>query len=462
VNEDIYKALAEAKVGYIISPAGCGKTEAIVQAIKKYCVGTQLILTHTHAGVAALKKRLKDNDVSRSLYHIETISGWALNWVRHYSQLSGFSGTLPIPKNDEWSSLYKSAQSLLSRSFVQWVIGNSYSGIIVDEYQDCTASMHDLIKKLKKILPCRVLGDPLQGIFGFNEPLVEWNNVEKDFENQIGELVTPHRWINVNNETLGNWLINVRSDFQKSIDPNYKLSPVICENVDVKDKAKRLQALARQLQGSVCIIGSKHGKGLVPLGSALINVGFTWVEPNDLPDLQKFLSNVFNANTVSLKAEAAIDFIKKSFTGLEKHKDFVTKILSGNLKRKPIQENRQKLYEQYQFGYSPQLLLELIGYLDLEKIKRKKHDSIDYLKRVVGWHIDTGEDVIEIFTKEIARRKIIGKNVPKRCIGTTLLLKGLEFDHAVILYDQGDGGWKNMNDIYVALTRGCKSVYIIQ
>jgi hypothetical protein len=34
---------------------------------------------------------------------------------------------------------------------------------------------------LAELLPCRILGDPLQGIFGFNEdPLVDWNPTLKE------------------------------------------------------------------------------------------------------------------------------------------------------------------------------------------------------------------------------------------------------------------------------------------
>ena len=42
----------------LIAPAGCGKTYTIAECLK-YTEGLHLILTHTHAGVASLKKKLK-------------------------------------------------------------------------------------------------------------------------------------------------------------------------------------------------------------------------------------------------------------------------------------------------------------------------------------------------------------------------------------------------------------------
>ena len=45
-------------MGYVVAPAGFGKTHLIADAVK-LSAGRQLILTHTHSGVDALKKKLK-------------------------------------------------------------------------------------------------------------------------------------------------------------------------------------------------------------------------------------------------------------------------------------------------------------------------------------------------------------------------------------------------------------------
>jgi hypothetical protein len=51
-----------------------------------------------------------------------------------------------------------------------------------------------------------------------------------------------------------------------------------------------------------------------------------------------------------------------------------------------------------------------------------------------------------------------GRHVGRRkLIGTTLLVKGLEFDHAIVL----DAGSLSRKELYVALTRGAKSLTII-
>lgn len=50
-----------------------------------------------------------------------------------------------------------------------------------------------------------------------------------------------------------------------------------------------------------------------------------------------------------------------------------------------------------------------------------------------------------------------GRTVDRRTVSRTLLIKGLEFDHAIIL-NAGDLGVK---ELYVALTRGAKSLTIM-
>jgi hypothetical protein len=51
-----------------------------------------------------------------------------------------------------------------------------------------------------------------------------------------------------------------------------------------------------------------------------------------------------------------------------------------------------------------------------------------------------------------------GRAVPSRVISRTLLVKGLEFDHAIVLdYDE----FSLVRDKYVALTRPCRSLTVL-
>ena len=70
-----------------------------------------------------------------------------------------------------------------------------------------------------------------------------------------------------------------------------------------------------------------------------------------------------------------------------------------------------------------------------------KHESL----KDKAWHV-----------RDIWRR--IGRNVDKRVVSTTLLVKGLEFDNAVIL---NANEFEDAENFYVAMTRGSNSLTIL-
>src|SRR4051794_2933748 len=76
--------------GLVVAPAGCGKTQLIVDALSRY-TGTKpiLVLTHTNAGVAALRGRLERAGVPGRLFRLATIDGWAMRLIATYPQQAG-------------------------------------------------------------------------------------------------------------------------------------------------------------------------------------------------------------------------------------------------------------------------------------------------------------------------------------------------------------------------------------
>ena len=55
------------------------------------------------------------------------------------------------------------------------------------------------------------------------------------------------------------------------------------------------------------------------------------------------------------------------------------------------------------------------------------------------------------------RSRRLGRILPRCAVGTTLLVKGLEFHHAVVL----DADAYDAKNLYVALTRGSKSLTVV-
>jgi DNA helicase-2/ATP-dependent DNA helicase PcrA len=67
-------ALAKNRRGAMIAAAGFGKTEVIAKAVAEHGGSRELILTHTHAGVEAIRKRLARMNVKANACHVDTIA----------------------------------------------------------------------------------------------------------------------------------------------------------------------------------------------------------------------------------------------------------------------------------------------------------------------------------------------------------------------------------------------------
>ncbi len=167
--------LAAAARSYVIAPAGCGKTELIAAAVAAEPDRRQLVLTHTHAGVAALRGRLRRYGVARSQARVETIAGFALRIATAYPATSGFDNRQP--RDAAWADVYAAAGRVLGTGSGREILAASYKGAYVDEYQDCITDQHALVLAIDDVLPTRILGDPLQGIFGFrDQQIVDWTS----------------------------------------------------------------------------------------------------------------------------------------------------------------------------------------------------------------------------------------------------------------------------------------------
>ena len=460
MTDEVYRSIAQATSGYVEAPAGCGKTEAIVRTVGAYCEGRQLVLTHTHAGVDALRQRFRKHSVPNSDYHVDTIAGWSWGWVRKYPDNAGYAGSTEIA---EWNDVYAAMQLLLQKEFVQKGILNSYTGIIVDEYQDCTVPMHQLIVALKALLPCRVLGDDLQGIFGFrDDPLVSWPDVTGEFLNNLGSLDTPYRWMKAGNEPLGRWLLGTRSNVRNGMEPDYRGSPIDTRSIRYADLGALLVGMTHDKEGRICVIGPKARPLAAATETMLVNQQYRVLEPNELSALRDLVV-ALSGGAESDKSDAAIAFLVRAHGGLPADdRRFIERILRKE-QQSPRRADRQSLCQMYTNGATPQLLYSLLHYIEnIDGTSCKLRESVSAFKCIAEEHFANGNDLRTLYAEEIRKRKYQSRSSVYRCVGSTLLVKGLEFDHAIILrtanWQQSWGGHK---DLYVALTRGSSTATLI-
>lgn len=466
----------------LIAPAGYGKTHTISECLRLK-EGHQLVLTHTHAGVASLNEKIKKAKPDCE-YSVETISSFAQKYVEAF-----YCGEIPDQDNDEFFPfIIKKATRLFKISPITVVLKATYSGLFVDEYQDCSLSQHQLILALADLLPTHILGDPLQGIFDFNgEQLV-------DLETDIAEfaefkLSDPWRWENKNKQ-LGDCLKSYRSNLLSGepIDLNHlneveNCCCLIINETEIFNKGSnyrkwlnKISYNSKSIDDLNNIVILSHESNIwqrVKLNQHLGNK-FKLLEAFDDKDFYK-LARRFDALNVS--KNLFYDLItllkgkqekKRGKNGKEKNKRVGT-ILTGlsdyfsNDSRlpKPRKDTLKLIIQQinqlhliFDFSLVADIIMSL-SKLDNVSITRKDlffdlHKSLRMATLKKSTVIDAMKEI-----RNIKRR--FGRKVTGKCLGTTLLTKGLEFDTVVILDAHRFTDSKN---IYVALTRASKRLIV--
>lgn len=194
-------------------PAGTGKTHLLAAAAAVAATDGErsLVLTHTNAGVDAIRKRLRAFGVPASHFRVDTITSWAFSLVRSYSEIAGMSVT-EVPDWTQSDNYLKAATVVAGSRAIVDMMAVSFDYLFIDEYQDCTLVLHEFVMALAEAVPKSVvLGDRLQAIFTFVGPMATWDgHVQPTFPGHV-LAVEPHRWTN-HNQDLGQWLLDIRPD----------------------------------------------------------------------------------------------------------------------------------------------------------------------------------------------------------------------------------------------------------
>ena len=215
--------------------------------------------------------------------------------------------------------------------------------------------------------------------------------------------------------------------------------------------------------GSFCIIRPKARNLNPSLESALVKHGYQVLEANDLGDLQNLVYALVEG-TPAAKRKAVLQFLKRVHVGLpQDDQRFIKKIIEGGSQR-PQRKDRRALCARHAEGTTPHLVEDLLSYCEnLAGVSCKLRVSVSVLRCILEEYRETGADLKRLYTEEIARRRFHNRSHVYRAIGSTLLVKGLEYDHAVILRGPDwQKNWGGYHDLYVALTRGSKNITLIE
>ena len=457
--------------GYVVAPAGYGKTHLIAEATAR-SAGRQLILTHTYAGVNALRRKTRILGVSHQLHHIDTIASWALRLSLSYTATSGWDTKRPAD-NEQWSALYEACARLLDQTFIRRIVRASYGGLYVDEYQDCSVSQHGIVRKLSRDLPTRLLGDPLQGIFDFrDQESVDWRRDIEPHLERLGALAVPHRWINAGAEDLGRWLDDVRQCLEQDRPIDLRLNlpdsvHVIEPDADPRAVVQRQGNACRYFQcdrdHSVIAVhkGTQEYKAKCHRLARSLSGRFSSIEEVEGRDLFSFIRRIERTESHSDRLREVVDFAKRCMTAVEQN------IPAGTVRgehvnirantRSPDAARSANAYLAEPCSNAMAAFLQELK--DTVGIKVVRVDLFNRALGVLRKHVlHPNLSLAEAAEKYHGEFRFKGRPVGRRrLIGTTLLVKGLEFDHAIVL----DATSLSRRELYVALTRGARSLTII-
>lgn len=455
--------LLQVQQGSVSAPAGCGKTHLIATSLMRHDGQKPvLILTHTNAGVAALRNRLQSMGVPRNAFRITTIDGWAMRLTGTFPIRSEHPpGTLDLRNpGQDYPAVRTGAQNIFNGNHVSDILKATYARLFVDEYQDCIQEQHTMISKMAEILPTCVLGDDMQAIFGWeNNVLVDWQtDVEARFP-AVGQLETPWRWKNVGTEVLGNWLLWVRGALKAGTPIDLRKAPpevqwiqIEGEN-DIQNLTVATNVKPPNDGGTVLIVcDSKRPQRHRQIASR--SHGAVVVENADLTDFIRF-SESFDFNAADV-VDQIIDFAGSTLTGVgaTQFKQRIKTILAGRARIPPNEAEVAAV--NFAQAPSPSTAVDLLVEINKQSGVSSLRPAL-YRTCIQALNAcSNADDFYEMAIKAREQSRVLGRSMPRRAVGSTLLLKGLEADVAVI----ADTDQLSARDLYVAMTRGSRRLIV--
>lgn len=464
------EAMLGSRRAFAVAAAGCGKTELLGQIVADPRSGRQLVLTHTHAGVAAIRKRLSDMHVHHEKFHLDTIAGWCLRYGAAYPGISGVQSDVEQHEID-WKRLspqvYSGAEKVCSSTLGERILDASFDGVLIDEYQDCSERQHSVVRTLSEHLPCRGVGDPMQTVFGFrDDPVVAWNAIKTDFEVLDDALTEPWRWRREGRNTqLGEWLVAARKQLEttrqlvigndspvswmqhaSNVEPAEAWATA-CRSVTVPSTetiaailkwSSNCPELARRMGGRWPVVERFDDPELLQLGVKLASSD----GPTIVGYLVGFVADRMTGMGTDLRT--AVEAIKagRGVSRISKNRDHADRL--DALAKVPTPVNA---------------LAWLDGVLAHREWWLYRRECVFQLREALR-HCTRNElsEMPDMVAEARTRARHRGRHCHRRTIGTPLLLKGLEFDHVVVLWEPKKF---SLEGLYVAITRGAKSLAIV-
>lgn len=456
-------------------PAGAGKTHLLAAAVTEAATRSQrsLILTHTNAGVDAIRKRLQAFGVRGESARVETITSWAFSLVGAYPALAGIS----VSETPDWTlsdQYVEGAARVVRSATISEVHTTSFDFLFVDEYQDCTLVHHAFVLALADAIPTAIIfGDRLQAIFGFAGELANWEvHVQSRFP-AFDISPVAQRW-KAHNQALGEWLLQIRPslaagqyfDLAQHSVPGLTFSsdnsPVgiatvahsftdYSETVVLLDKwPKSVAGHASRLGGSYSVMEDISGNFMREQISGSAPGARSSVMPlpqSGDPLLARWLAQFAKACVIGLGDlnHTVLQRLDRNQTLEGLSRDGIQSVVDGleSLRSSPTYAH----------------LIQVANAIRVAaQVKTYRWEAWNDTLSAIALSIDNDDPVIDNFGRVRERLRRQGRRNHARVASRTLLVKGLEYDHVIIA---NLSEFRDPRNLYVALSRARRSVTII-
>lgn len=310
-------------------------------------------------------------------------------------------------------------------------------------------------------LPVCVFGDPLQNIFNFGSNVtVKWAKDVAATWPALTLPVQPWRWRG-HHQDLGQWLIGIRANLYDGQPIDLATAPLYWRRNDTPQAA--VNACFAQPTGDGSVVAIARFPAECAAVASKTNGSYGMMEELQGSFMMKFAATVDSGHPRQT-AVATVQFAKDCISRIaaKLNPAVMNKLAKGesvaHLSR-PGAEVQLGLLSGLLSDPSPLRVRETlvaIGQLSAGRLYRREAWR-DMLKALAIVAANSDLTVAQAVRSIRNRTRIIGRAQDDRIISRPLLVKGLEYDHAVVLNAER----YSATELYVALSRSRKSLTVV-